>query len=69
MLHPDERHQNVRRAFIVPADAIDRLRGQHIGVVDDVITTGATLNEVAATLKRFGAARVTNIVFARTLQN
>jgi len=69
MLHPDERRQNVRREFIVPADAIDRLRGQHVGLVDDVITTGATLDEIAATLKRFGAARVTNIVFARTLQN
>jgi predicted amidophosphoribosyltransferase len=44
------------------------VRGQHIGVVDDVITTGETLNEMAATLKRFGAVRVTNFVFARTLQ-
>jgi len=35
--------------------------------VDDVMTTGETLNEFAATLKRFGAARVTNFVFARTL--
>jgi predicted amidophosphoribosyltransferase len=33
-----------------------------------VITTGETLNEMAATLKRFGAVRVTNFVFARTLQ-
>jgi ComF family protein len=67
MLHPDERRQNMRRAFIVPADAIERVRGRHIGVVDDVITTGATLDEIAATLKRFGATRVTNIVFARTV--
>ena len=50
-------------------DAIDNVRGQHIGVVDDVMTTGETLNEMAATLKRFGAARVTNFVFARTLAN
>lgn len=68
LLHPDERHQNIRNAFVVPGAAIDRIRGQHIGVVDDVITTGETLNELAATLKRFGAARVTNFVFARTLQ-
>jgi ComF family protein len=67
LLHPDERQQNVRHAFVVPAEAIDRVQGQHIGIVDDVITTGATLNEIAATLKRFGAARVTNIVFARTV--
>jgi ComF family protein len=68
LLHPDERQRNMRKAFIVPADAIDRVRGAHVGVVDDVMTTGETLNELAATLKRFGAARVTNFVFARTAQ-
>lgn len=68
MLHPDERQQNIRRAFVVSGHAIERVRGQHIGVVDDVMTTGRTLDELAATLKRFGAARVTNFVFARTLQ-
>ncbi|HCE07995.1 MAG TPA: amidophosphoribosyltransferase [Oxalobacteraceae bacterium] len=67
LLHPDQRHQNIRRAFVVPDTAIDRVRGQHVGVVDDVITTGGTLGELAATLKRFGAVRVTNFVFARTL--
>jgi ComF family protein len=66
MLHPDERHKNIRHAFIVSQQAIDSVQGQHIGVVDDVMTTGETLNELAATLKRFGAARVTNFVFART---
>lgn len=68
LLHPDERRKNIRNAFIVPTNSIDRLRGLHVGVVDDVMTTGETLQEVAATLKRFGAARVTNFVFARTLQ-
>ena len=69
LLHPDDRHRNIRGAFIVSAAAIDLMRGAHIGVVDDVMTTGETLNEIAATLKRFGAARVTNFVFARTLPN
>lgn len=69
LLHPDERHRNVRGAFIVSARSIDKVRGQHVGVVDDVMTTGETLNEVAMTLKRFGAARVTNLVFARTSQH
>jgi len=66
MLHPDERRKNIRHAFLVPAQAIDKVKGRHVGVVDDVMTTGETLNEVAATLKRFGASRVTNFVFART---
>lgn len=63
----DQRRRNVRRAFMVPNKLMYHVRGQHVGVVDDVITTGETLNEIAVTLKRFGALRVTNIVFARTL--
>jgi ComF family protein len=68
LLHPDERHENIRHAFVVPEQAAIRVLGRHIGVVDDVITTGETLNELAATLKRYGAAKVTNFVFARTMQ-
>lgn len=68
LLHPDERHKNIRHAFLVPGGAAAHVHGRHIGVVDDVITTGETLSELAATLKRFGATRVTNFVFARTLQ-
>ena len=57
-----ERTKNVRKAFHCPR----MLGGQSIAVVDDVMTTGATLDEVAATLKRAGAARVVNWVVART---
>lgn len=67
LLHPDQRRKNIRNAFSVLPAAQARLNGKHIAVVDDVITTGETLNELASTLKRFGAARVTNLVFARTL--
>lgn len=67
LLPPDERKSNMRNAFTVAGDAADRIRGRHVGVVDDVMTTGETLDELAATFKRFGAARVTNFVFARTL--
>lgn len=66
MLAPAERHRNIHHAFILPLHAGERVRGRHIGVVDDVMTTGETLNEIAVTLKRHGAARVTNLVFART---
>jgi ComF family protein len=65
-LRRDERQGNLREAFTVSPAFLDTVRGRHIAVVDDVLTTGTTLNEVAATLKRFGAARVTNLVFART---
>ena len=43
------------------------LAGMSVLVVDDVMTTGATLEALAATLKRHGAARVDNLVVARTL--
>jgi ComF family protein len=63
---PAQRRQNVRNAFTVGGDWLARIDGRHVGVVDDVMTSGQTLNELAATLKRSGAARVTNFVFART---
>lgn len=63
---PAQRRQNVRNAFSVADEWVPRIDGRHVGVVDDVMTSGHTLNELAATLKRNGAARVTNFVFART---
>jgi ComF family protein len=61
---PHERAENIRGAFGV--DDPDLVAGRHVGIVDDVMTSGHTLEELAATFKRFGAARVTNLVFART---
>jgi len=58
-----ERARNVRGVFRCTGD----VRGKTIAVVDDVMTTGATLHEIAATLKAAGAARVVNWVVARTL--
>lgn len=66
-LHPEQRRKNMRGAFSVAPAFVGKLDGLHVGVVDDVMTTGETLNELGATLKRFGAARVSNFVFARTL--
>lgn len=59
----DERARNVRRAFACDAD----LRGKRIAVVDDVLTTGATLNELARVLRKAGAIEVVGWVVARTL--
>jgi len=61
---PAQRARNVRGAFAVTDPGL--VEGRHVGLVDDVMTSGHTLAELAATLKRFGAARVTNLVFART---
>jgi predicted amidophosphoribosyltransferase len=59
----DERRRNVRGAF----GCRRPLTGATVAVVDDVMTTGATLDELALTLKRAGAAKVVNWVVARTL--
>lgn len=61
------RHANIAQAFAIPDRAL--VDGRHIGLVDDVMSSGQTLQELAATLKRHGAARVTNYVFARTPPN
>jgi ComF family protein len=58
-----ERKQNMRGAFGCSRD----LSGQRILLVDDVMTTGASLDECARTLKKHGAAEVTLLVAARTL--
>ncbi len=57
------RQANIRNAFECRID----LTGKTVAVVDDVMTTGATLNEFARTLKLHGALRVENWVAARTL--
>jgi len=58
-----ERAANVRNAFSCEMD----LTGKHVALVDDVLTTGASLNALADTVKRQGAARVSAWVVARTL--
>ncbi len=58
-----ERIRNVRNAF----RATSNVMGRRIAVVDDVMTTGATLDEFARTLKSHGALHVENWVVARAL--
>jgi len=64
-LTPGERLVNVSGAFHAPVNARARLRGMHVVLVDDVVTTAATLNACAAALHA-GGARITSFVtFAR----
>lgn len=58
-----ERHKNVEGAFCL--DAKIDVMGKNIILVDDVMTTGATLNACAAALKSAGAKRVYALTFAR----
>ena len=58
-----ERIGNVRGAFHCASD----LTGKRLLLVDDVMTTGASLDELARTVKLHGASRVTLLVLARAL--
>lgn len=63
-LKSDERRKNVRRAFDI-ADG-RALKGRCVILIDDVATTGNTLNECARVLKRAGVEKVFGLVLART---
>lgn len=76
-LNESERAKNVRGAFAPKKSYAfpsrsrgisgQQIAGRHILVVDDVLTTGATANEVARVLKDAGASRVTVAVVARAV--
>jgi len=60
------RRRNVQRAFQVPDPA--RVAGKSLLLLDDVMTTGATVEACARALKRAGAARVHVLVLARVVK-
>lgn len=62
-----ERVKNINGAFKVMTDSASHFQNKRIAIVDDVMTTGASLNELAKTLKKAGAAHVECWVIARTL--
>ena len=64
-LTPSERSGNVAGAFHATAAARATLRGAHLVLVDDVITTGATLNACAETLFEAGARIISYVTFGR----
>ena len=64
LLTPEERSVNVHSAFEV-ASVSSAARGAHVVLVDDVVTTGATLNACAAAVFAAGASTVSYITFGR----
>ena len=61
-----QRHENIRGVFsVVNRDA---LRGKRILLVDDVMTSGATFDELARVLRRAGADAVYGVVFCRVVR-
>ena len=66
-LHPRERYQNVAGAFACSYSANNMLNGRRILIIDDVSTTGATLDACATPLFMAGAKEVWGLVLARPL--
>lgn len=58
-----KRQKNVRGAFACQQD----LTGKHVAIVDDVMTSGATLNELSKVLRRQGAVAISIWVVARAI--
>jgi ComF family protein len=64
------RHQrlaNIRGAFLVPQP--DIVKGKSVILVDDIYTTGATINECARVLRRAGAIKIMGLTFARVAEH
>jgi ComF family protein len=62
-LNRNERRANLAGAFRVSESARARLAGRHVVVIDDVRTTGSTLNACAHILRKAGAARIDALTF------
>lgn len=64
-LTPEERKRNVAGAFQVPSGKEQQIRGAHLVIIDDVMTTAATLNACAAALYEAGARTISYVTFGR----
>lgn len=62
-LRREERLANLENAFYTNAST--KIRGKHVLLIDDIFTTGSTINECAKTLKQHGAERVDFFAIAR----
>lgn len=67
-LSPSARRRNVEGAFRIAEHWQDRIKGQRIVLVDDVMTTGATANALARRLKKDGAEQVDVLTLARVIR-
>ena len=64
-LTPEERQANVAGSFQICGRKLDSLPGAHVVLVDDVVTTAATLNECAKVLYDAGARIISYVTFGR----
>ena len=69
-LNYDERKRNLKNSFILKEKYKNTLKNKNILIVDDVFTTGSTINECAKALKLCGKAnKIISITIAKTHKN
>ena len=68
-LSQSQRQRNLAGAFAFPQDQLHRITNRPVLLIDDVMTTGATLYEAAKTLHRVGSGPVRGLVLARVLRH
>ena len=68
-LKAKDRFKNVKRAFAVNPRIAESIKGKTIVLVDDVFTTGATVNECTKALLKAGAAKVHVLTLARVARD
>jgi ComF family protein len=61
-----QRLRNLHGAFAVNPLRADQVQGCKVVLIDDVMTSGASLNSAATVLRQAGAAHITGVVLART---
>ena len=66
-LNRSQRASNVQGAFKVAADRTAAVQGRRVVLIDDVLTSGATVDACARALLRARAAQVDVLVFARVV--
>ena len=63
-LGPEQRRENIRGAFSIRPRRLPEIKGKQILLIDDIYTTGATVDELASVLKEAGATGVDYLSFA-----
>lgn len=67
-LQANQRKKNVKNAFVINPKRLQAIRNKHIVLIDDVFTTGATVNECTKILLKNGAASVNILTLARVVK-
>lgn len=67
-LNVKERQRNIKNAFVIPEAYKLKIKNKNICLIDDVYTTGATVNECTKVLLKAGAASVNILTLARVIK-